>query len=144
MKKYIWILLCLLFSGCVSFEVGEEPQKIGIVEVKPVQKPLTKVGEIYVGMMKDEVLAVMGDQVMIGYDQIKGNYNSSPIYVQSPYHAEILTDAKVIYEVMYYFTHINKADGVISDEELTPLVFEKNKLIGKGQDFLFKLKNTLN
>ena len=158
MRKYVLILLCLLFSGCVSFELGkefpdvEEPvtiEKKEVVipeikkEVKPVRKPLTNIGKVYVGMKKEEVMAIMGKHIIIGYEKIKGGNTFAPIFVRSPYRAEILTDAKAVFEVMYYFTDVKKADDIVSDEELTPLVFEKNKLIGKGQDFLFKLKNTL-
>lgn len=159
MRKYILILLCLFLSGCVSFEIGkespevEEPIQIEKKEavipkvkkeiVKPIRKPLTNIGKVYVGMKKEEVMTIMGKRIAIGYEYINGSNRLSPIFLRSPYRAEILTDAKAVFEVMYYFTDVKKADDIVSDEELTPLVFERNKLIGKGQDFLFKLKNTL-
>ncbi len=141
MKNFIWILLCLFLSGCVSVEMGMEPQKI---ETGQVKKFLTNIDRVYVGMTKAEVIDVMGNRITIGYEHMGEGSKAEPIFLKSPYRTEILKDTETTYEVMYYFTRIKKADGIIADEELAPLVFEKNKLIGKGQDFLFKLKNTLN
>ncbi|MCK5179660.1 MAG: DUF3192 domain-containing protein, partial [Candidatus Omnitrophica bacterium] len=36
-----------------------------------------------------------------------------------------------------------KADGIVTDDELTPLVFQENQLIGKGRSFLSELKDRL-
>ena len=57
----------------------------------------------------------------------------------------------LLYFVLYYFTQIVKPDGLLSEDELTPLIFEaktssqnissQDPLIGKGQDFVFRLKN---
>jgi hypothetical protein len=40
------------------------------------------------------------------------------------------------YEVWYYYTDLKQRDDKISDDELTPLVFDEEKLIGWGYPFL--------
>ncbi len=93
-------------------------------------------------MTSREVAATMGEKTTIGYerpDVTSGAYH--PASVSNPYHKELLRASGKTYDVFYYFTHIQRADGIISSDELTPLVFEKDVLIGKGWDFLNKLKN---
>ena len=79
----------------------------------------------------------MGEKTTIGYerpDPASSAYH--PVTVSNPYHKEFLRGADKTYDVFYYFSHIQRADGIISSDELTPLVFEKDILIGKGWDFL--------
>lgn len=54
----------------------------------------------------------------------------------TPYRSETLTgkDGKS-YEVLYYYTHLKQRDDRITDDELTPLVFQGGKLIGRGYPF---------
>ena len=41
-----------------------------------------------------------------------------------------------IFEVIYYVTDVKNDDGAITDDELTPLVFDEGNLIGWGWSFL--------
>jgi len=132
------IILSLFLSGCVSVGVEPTPQKQVSGKEK---KALTQMNQVFVGMTYQEVSNLMGERVFIGYEGIAGD--PQPIALQSPYRVETLKDGEKSYEVLYYFTHIQKADGMIADDELTPLIFEEERLIGKGWDFLFKLKNTV-
>jgi len=143
MKKNIVLLFFLFLGGCVSVEFGATSKTAGI-HGDPNKNILTNIDRVYAGMTQKEVVDIMGDRTVIGYEKMGAHSEADPVFLKSPYRTEILKDQDKSYEVMYYFTHIKKADGIISEEELTPLVLEDNKLIGKGQDFLFKLKNTLN
>ena len=67
------------------------------------------VGKLKKGMTKDEVVAVMGEPV-------KGEVYCMP-------------------DAMFYYTDPKWSDGNITSDECTPLVFEKDKLIGWGQEF---------
>ena len=67
------------------------------------------VEKLKVGMSKDEVIAVMGEPV-------KGEVYCKP-------------------NVIFYYTETKWSDGNITSDECTPLLFEKNKLIGFGADF---------
>ena len=42
------------------------------------------------------------------------------------------------YQILYYRTQRTKSDGETTKDETTPLVFEKNKLIGWGNEALAK------
>ena len=67
------------------------------------------VGKLKKGMSKAEVIAVMGEPV-VGEVYCKPN-------------------------VLFYYTDTKWSDGNITRDECTPLVFEKDKLIGVGADF---------
>ncbi len=97
---------------------------------------------IQIGMSQNDVKQIMGERVIIGYEKSKEKADQFvPITLQNPYRSEVLKSHGTTYEIFFYFTYLKHADGVITDDELTPLVFENNKLIGKGWKFLEDLKN---
>lgn len=53
-----------------------------------------------------------------------------------PYRTETLQGKEKVLLVYFYWTDIKSADGAITDDELTPLVFDDNILIGWGLGFL--------
>lgn len=59
-----------------------------------------------------------------------------PYNISNPYKSETLKGKDKIFEVWYYLTDRKSADGAITDDELTPLIFDDDKLIGWGQSFL--------
>ncbi len=123
---------CAFLTGCM-------------VTTTPLVKGLTNVREVELGMLKEEVQKMMGTEVVIGYDRSDNQSATfAPVTVKNPIRSENLKAQGKTYEVIYYFTQINDADGTINDDELTPMVFEKNKLIGKGWDFLSDLKKKNN
>jgi len=58
-------------------------------------------------------------------------------WIDNPYRIETLKgkDGKN-YEVLYYYTELKQRDDKITDDELTPLVFQDGKLIGWGYAYL--------
>lgn len=137
MRKYIFISLAFWAAGCVSVEtLPEEAFSSG---GKVVQ---ARIYSVRVGMTYDEVAAAMGEKAVIGYDladAFQGTHK--PITVPNPYRKEFFKNGpNKAYDVVYYFTRIQKADGIISDDELTPLIFENDVLIGKGWEDLNKIK----
>ena len=159
MKKNIFLLCCLFAGGCAIQTISEPPVLAGRLSPKGDLWPtgggqgtgmsrslkdprLTRINSVRVGMTSLEVAATMGEKTTIGYerpDPASSAYH--PVTVSNPYHKEFLRGADKTYDVFYYFSHIQRADGIISSDELTPLVFEKDILIGKGWDFLNKLKD---
>ena len=106
--------------------------------------PLTNIEKVQLGMTYNEVAGIMSDTINIGYRTsaaLGGAYEE--VLVKNPYYEEVLQSGGTQYRVVCYFTHIRKADGVVTDDELTPLVFEENRLIGKGREFLFELKDRM-
>jgi len=65
--------------------------------------------KLKIGMTKGEVTAVMGDP-------IRGEKYCQP-------------------NVFFYYTESKWSDGNVTSDECTPIVFEKDKVIGIGSDF---------
>ena len=131
MKKVLIVLMCLGVIGCVS--LGH----IDRLRTENRQNLL----KLHIGMTKQEVLDIMG------YNSAKDLYaNYEKVTVTNPYKSEILQGKDKTLEVIYYCTdtkHQTKVDSwgwslpsPISDDELTPLIFDNNKLIGWGWSFL--------
>lgn len=105
------------------------------------QKNLTNIHLIYDGMPQAEALAVMGDKLKTGYeikDKKKGFFE--PLYIKHPYRIEKAKYQGRTFQIYYFLTQINKPDAVVSDDELTPVLFEKGIVAAKGWDALFELK----
>ena len=132
-------LSCVLLNGCVSTSYESDLSMIPIVE--PFQKEFIDTSGLYLGMTQTEAADILGTEVNVGYtrsEEMVGVYD--PIVVQNPYRSEIIRDGEIKYDVFYYFHGIKKADGIIAEDELYPLIFEDNRLIGRGWDYLYELK----
>jgi len=139
-KKAPWFL-CLFLAGCVAMTSAPE---FSSQKGKGPSIALTNIEKVQLGMTYNEVAGIMGDTINIGYKEssaLDGAYEE--VLVKNPYYEEVLQSSETQYRVVCYFTHIKKADGIVTDDELTPLVFEENLLIGKGRDFLFELKDRM-
>ena len=89
--------------------------------------------KLSVGMTKEQALAIMGNK--------SGGGRFGEPKVNSPYKSEILQEKEKTFEVLYYYTDIKSSiytanPATITDDELTPLVFDNGKLIGWGASFL--------
>ncbi|MGA1979343.1 MAG: DUF3192 domain-containing protein [Sedimentisphaerales bacterium] len=89
--------------------------------------------KLSVGMTKEQSLAIMGNK--------SGGGRFGEPTVNSPYKSEILQSREKTFEVLYYYTDIKSViyaanPATITDNELTPLVFDNGKLIGWGTSFL--------
>lgn len=78
------------------------------------------------GMEKFEVLQIMGTQTV--------DYTNNPYKVETP-----LGRDGNLYEVLFYNTEQKNKDHVITDDELVPLVFNNNTLVGWGWAFLSEI-----
>jgi hypothetical protein len=93
--------------------------------------------KLSVGMPREQALAIMGHK--------SGGGRFGEPTVNSPYKSEIMQRKDKIFEVLYYYTDIKSViytanPATITDEELTPLVFDNGKLIGWGTSFLEDIK----
>lgn len=87
------------------------------------------------GLARDSVDTVMGtDSVRV----------TSAVYaaemVASPFIAEAFDTDGDSWDVLYYLTFPRNNDGVIDNDELTPLVLRNDVLQGWGWDFLFGVR----
>jgi len=118
--KNILFLTILFISGC-----GLSPAEFRTQNRQNLQK-------LSIEMSKERVLAVMGtgEQNLLYAGKIN-----------NPYKSEILRCKDEVFEVLYYYTdkkrdHIWRGDFAISEDELTPLLFNNDKLIGWGWEFM--------
>jgi hypothetical protein len=87
------------------------------------------------GMSKPEALAIMGTANGVYSCDLSSTKPLARIRLNSPYRTETVPTRGGNLEIVYYVTNL-KDDCVVTDESLTPLVFENSKLIGWGNDFL--------
>jgi hypothetical protein len=119
MKRIIIPFLVLILAGCSNFYL-DTADLLRTHNSETVKK-------LTVGMRQDVVMEMMGTEPS------KGIF----MWIDNPYRTETLTgkDGKT-YEVLYYYTTLKQLDDKITDDKLTPLVFEKGSLIGWGYPFL--------
>jgi hypothetical protein len=117
--KRIIVSLALWISGCSNFYLDTS-------DLLRAQNT-ANLAKLTVGLRKEVVMEMMG------MEPSKGVF----MWIDNPYRSETLTgkDGKS-YEVLYYYIDLKQRDDKITDDELTPLVFEDGKLIGWGYPFL--------
>ena len=93
--------------------------------------------KIDIGVSKNKALEVMG-----GVKKIQTYTSTSPvtkkedIVINNPVNREFKTDsAGNTVEIVWYYTHMKKAEGDITKEQQTPVILEKNAVVGMGWDF---------
>lgn len=129
MKKMLLVLLCLFLAGCATFS-----------DIRNINRE--NLNKLSLGMTKQEALKIMGTETKQACPPAPlalislGMSATQCQNISSPYRTEILQGKDKALEVLYYYTDIKKEDNAITDDELTPLVFDNGKLIGWGWTFL--------
>ncbi len=141
MEKILTVVLALFVSGCAV--VTAKPSQTSAVNTHAIEHTFPSaeaIRKLIPGVSREEALTLIGRTVTTGYELKEGSSAEyRPVTLNHPSRSQKITKGSNAYEVDFYLTHIRKADGTISDDELTPLVFQDNKLIGKGWEF-FKEK----
>jgi len=83
-----------------------------------------------------QVIEQMGNELLTIRDT-KGGIRA---IVPNPYSSEMVKSGGKEYEVLYYFTNPKPKDGPVTHDELTPIVFEKGRVCGKGWEYYELLK----
>lgn len=127
MRQTISGLLVILLVGCVPI--------INLDDVRA--KNASSLLKLNIGMDKQGVLQIMGTETIQTYtgDNIFDPHYYKDKKIPNPYRTEIVREDDKNFEVLYYYTDIKKQDGAITNDELTPLVFDNGKLIGWGWSF---------
>lgn len=106
--------------------------------------------ELHVGMDRSEVLEVMGvgehrqftgsetrgpvgtgrDTMGVMSVQIPVGGNAPILY--DPHRSEIYESEDSTWEVLYYYTHVTRDDGLVTEDELTPIVLRDGIVTGWG------------
>jgi|CXWL01.1.fsa_nt_gi hypothetical protein len=144
MDKRAWLIVVVFCGGCAVTTVTSPEHMVVETLVSGHTFPSEEaIRKLLLGVSREEALALIGRTATVGYELKEGvadEYQS--VTAPNPYRSQQITKGKAVYQVDYYLTRINRADGVVSDDELTPLVFESNELVGKGWEFFKgKIKN---
>ena len=119
-KTWIVLALSILAVGCGSLDRVRTANRRNLLKLS-------------VGMTKQQAVEIMGHK--------KGGGRLGEPTVNSPYKSEILQGKEKTFEVLYYYTDIHQAiysanELTITDDELTPVVFDEGRLVGWGRGFL--------
>jgi len=107
-------------SGCAQ----------GFEEVQSENR--AKLFRLEVGQTRQQVLEEMGTEPQT-FNQ--GAFRSDGV-VPNPYDSETHLVGATEIEVLYYVTNVQNKDGVITNDELTPLVLVDGILVGWGWSYL--------
>jgi hypothetical protein len=124
--RFAWIiLLSLSLAGCATTPAYNPMQVSNQEELLLNESGFKGVQD---GMTIDQVHQAMGTQLLIGYTFQSPDYK--PLTIPNPYKSEAIKGTGYVIE--YYIESIRQPDGIVSDNELMPLVFNDGKLIGRG------------
>ena len=133
MKRLFSAGLCVLLGGCAS---APAPGPMA-ADPQVMQRRFISVSQIHTGLTRTEVASLLGREVVTGYaltDEAGGEY--TPITAANPHRTETVQNGKKSYSVEYYLVGIKVADDKVSDDELVPVIFQNEKVVGIGWDFL--------
>ena len=93
--------------------------------------------KIDLGITKTKLLEVMGGIKKVQtYTSTSFMTKKESIIINNPVNREFKTDsAGNTVELIWYYTNVNKSDGDITKEQQTPIILEKNAVVGMGWDF---------
>jgi len=131
--------VCLILAGCMSLLEDPTPEVESTANIPIMKRRFVSLWQVHNGMTKSEVTSVVGDRVVVGYELIDPNKEQyKPVTLENPYRSEVMQKSGRRYDIDYYLVGIQDADGKVSDDELVPLVFQKDKLIGQGWEYYNK------
>jgi len=123
MKKLILILMVgSLFVGCANMKSIQQIQA----------QNRTNLNLISLGDSKEKVFQIVGTETF--NNVVDGTVSGTTI--NNPYKTETLVENGKTYEVVFYYTQTLKNDRVITNDELTPIVFYEGKVVGYGWLFV--------
>lgn len=130
MKKLIHLfVMIMLVSGCATMSDVINPNREALMKLS-------------VGMAKEEVIKIMGKDTRTAYKHpaminiLSYGMAAESQKISNPYRSGILQGKDKTFEVLYYVTDDKTGKGVITDDCLTPLVFDNGRLMGWGWSFL--------
>ncbi len=134
LMRILPVIFILAFAaGCATTE-----------EYNPVQTATSEtfllnekvLQDVRMGMTQEQVHNLMGQQLTVGYEYQDSSTDDSqpkPVTIANPYRTKDVQTLQGSCTVEYYVTAIHHPDGVISEDELMPLVFCKGVLTAKGK-----------
>ena len=143
MNILLIFFLCGFLTGCAVTDVSA-PLTAGKTVANPqrIFASAEAIRRFELGISRQETHMIIGNGTTVGYELIGQAADSQKKYqmisIKNPFRSESIKKQNQTFDVDYYFTQINQEDGVITDDELTPLFFVNGRLAGKGWDFFNK------
>jgi len=133
--KPLTVLLFLLMLTAGDIFAQALPKKPSRAEVGSYNQ--ANLLKIDIGASKTKVLESMGGvQKIQTYTSTSFVTKKESIIINNPFNREFRTDsAGNTIEILWYYTNVKKADGDVTKEQQTPIVLEKNSVVGMGWDF---------
>jgi len=147
-RRIFFSILCLVCAGCMT--MGEDPQviqhsrELELAKMSGMSRRFISLRQVQVGMTQKEVQSILGNKVMIGYklkDEESRHYQ--PVTVPNPHRSETYVVGSKQYIADFYLAGISEPDSQVSDDELIPIVFLDDQLVGTGWMFLNKIAGPL-
>lgn len=137
MDKIIILILVVFLSGCVTLENSSSlPESITEEE----GFSLLDLNDVSIGMAYSEVIAILGEKVRVGYQKNTAqDTDYKPIELKNIKREQMVVVAGKKKRVVFIHSYVKRADGIVSDDELTPLVFENDILKGKSWNYYLTL-----
>ena len=124
--RFTWvIILSLMLAGCATTPVYNPMQVATRQEILLNENAFKAIQD---GMTMDQVHQIMGQELVIGYTFQTPGYKH--LTIPNPYKSQAIKATDYVIE--YYIESIRQPDGVVSDNELMPLIYKSDKLIGRG------------
>ncbi len=130
-------LFPLIFSGCAVALTQPPAPPQGAQKVFATYDIVNMVRQ---GMTAQDVRKLLPESIVIGFEVLQAGGQPKPITVPNPYKKDQWQSERRQWSADYYLTHIARADGVITDDELMPVVFLDEKVAGKGWEYLNQTK----
>lgn len=134
-KMYLSVAVLILLAGCATAPVYD-PIKASTSQTFMLNETGLKAAKP--GMTQGEIHALMGQSIVIGYsyahikDGRKDGPDATPITIDNPYKTVPVKTAQGDCFAEYYVTVVHQPDGIVSDDEMVPLVFCNGVLTSKG------------
>ena len=137
LKRLAAITICLGLLSCgLSFEESS-------TTLTEMSRRFISLRQLKEGMTKKEVQSLLPAEVIIGYELPNpAGEQYRPIIINNPQRSEFVAKGKKKYTVDYYLLGIKTPDDQTTDEELVPLIYLNDKLVGIGWTYYIKqIKN---
>lgn len=130
MFRFLFIMTVIFISGCAT---NPEYNPLQTVSRQTFLLNQSGLNQVKVGMKQAEVHNLMGQEIIIGYSyQNADPKGPNPLTIANPYKTSQVKTDKGECTAEYYVTAIHQPDGIVSDDELMPLVFCNGTLTSKG------------
>jgi len=142
MKRFFMMVTAVLLGvACGLLSAASVSAATGQADPSVMARRFVILRQVQIGMSRTEVRAVLALPVIVGYElRDRGLQRYKPLTEENPRKSQSFKRGGKEYFVDYYLVGIQNQDGKITDDELAPLVFYREELIGMGWDYLNKLK----